>query len=209
MCRWGNLIGAQSERHLARLKTLVDRGARAFYLDSHISPGRFRVQRQARRMFPTFGKQLLMFRESSNDVDMLVMSLFPWYSYGDVVSPTAWQPAYLPDHSHLARLLIPDGEAFFGQEAAPPPSVHNLSTYTDRVNGPIADLSQHRGNSFILAPVQMLEKGREPGAPASLAEGLCAVMTKSWENYAARMASYGRAMGCREFPRPTCATGDG
>ena len=38
--RWGNLKGPQTARHLARVKVLLGRGMRAFYLDSHISPGR-------------------------------------------------------------------------------------------------------------------------------------------------------------------------
>ena len=55
------------------------------------------------------------------------------YAFGDVVSPGAWDPVYVQDHSHLARLLVPDGEAFFGQLAAPPPGVHNTSNYLVRV----------------------------------------------------------------------------
>lgn len=129
------------------------------------------------------------------------------YAYGDVVneygqpvSPT-WQPVFVADHSHWARMLVPDGEAVFGQLADPPPSCNNLSLFGDPVRGPIADLDQHRGNTFILATVSMLPKME---ASEQLRADVCAVMTKSWENYEARMKSYGRAMGCAEFPRPTC-----
>ena len=113
--RWGNLKGPQTTRHLARVKVLLGRGMRAFYLDSHISPGRVGAVRGMRQLDPRIGKQLLIFRESTNDVDILTMSVFGWYAFGDVVRPGAWDPVYLPDHSHLARLLVPDGEAFFGQ----------------------------------------------------------------------------------------------
>ena len=73
--RWGNLIGAQGARHLARIKTLVDRGARALYLDSHISPGRFRVQLAARRMFPVssmFTYKILEEEDGVLDVLLLI-----------------------------------------------------------------------------------------------------------------------------------------
>ena len=119
---------------------------------------------------------------------MLAMGQMPWYAYGDVVnehgegsSPT-WQPVFIADHSHWARLLVPDGEAVFGQVADPPPSCHNLSSFGDPANGPIADLSQHRGNTFMFAEVSMLEKLQ---SSASLVSGVCAVMTKSWENWEA------------------------
>ena len=81
-----------------------------------------------------------------------------------------------------ARLLVPDGEAVFGQVADPTPSCHNLSSFGDPANGPIADLSQHRGNTLMFAEVSMLEKLQ---SSASLASGVCAVMTKSWENWEA------------------------
>jgi hypothetical protein len=161
-----------------------------------------------RRAFPVLGKQLQIFRESSNDVDILVMGQMPWYAYGDVVnehgeaSSPAWQPVFVADHSHWARMLVPDGEVVFGQLADPPPSCHNTSLYGDPLLGPIADLSQHRGNTFILATISMLKDSKDSTEQARA--GVCAVMTKSWENYATRMDSYGRAMGCNEFPRPTC-----
>ena len=56
------------------------------------------------------------------------------------------------------RLLVPDGEAVFGQLADPPPSCQNLSLYSDPKRGPIADLDQWRGNSFILAAISSLGK---------------------------------------------------
>ena len=77
--RWGNLLGRQTDRVVARFKTLIGRGMRSFYLDSHISPGRFAAVRRMRQAFAGgLGRQLQIFRESSNDVDMLVMSLLPW-----------------------------------------------------------------------------------------------------------------------------------
>ena len=205
--RWGNLLGPQTDRLVARFKTLTMRGVRGFYLDSHIAPGRFEAVLKMRRAFPGLGKQLQIFRESTNDVDLLAMGLMPWYAYGDVVnehgeaSSPAWQPIFVADHSHWARMLVPDGEVVFGQIADPPPSCHNTSTWSDPLLGPIADLSQHRGNTFILATISMLPK---IDASEQLRAGVCAVMTKSWDNYVKRMASYGRAMGCKEFPRPTC-----
>ena len=161
-----------------------------------------------RRAFPALGKQIQIFRESSNDVDILAMGQMPWYAYGDVVnehgeaSSPAWQPVFVADHSHWARMLVPDGEVVFGQLADPPPSVRNTSNYADPLLGPIADLSQHRGNSFMLATIQMLTDPKE--SSEQVRAGTCAVMTKSWENYEARMNSYGHAMGCTYFPKPTC-----
>lgn len=83
-------------------------------------------------------------------------SILHWsrYAYGDVVnehgaaSSPAWQPVFVKDHSHWARLLIPDGEIVFGQLADPPPSCQNVSAFGDLVHGPVADLSQHRGISI-------------------------------------------------------------
>ena len=78
--QWGNLIGAQTDRLLARVKTLVGRGVRSFYMDSFIAPGRFEAVRRMRRAFAEggLGKQLFIFRESSNDVDILAMGQMPW-----------------------------------------------------------------------------------------------------------------------------------
>lgn len=120
---------------------------------------------------------------------------------GGAASSPAWQPVFVADHSHWARLLVPDGEAVFGQLADPPPSCQNLSLYSDPKRGPIADLSQWRGNSFILAAISSLGKMQ---ASRQVRDGVCAVMHKSWENYHLRMQSYGRAAGCKEFARPTC-----
>ena len=154
--------------------------------------------------------------------------------HGPESSP-AWQPVFLADHSHWARMLVPDGEVVFGQLADPPPSCSNVSSFGrylavsasdcesvpdsdsdsdsdpvsvslslgDPLLGPIADLKQHRGNTFIFATIQMLAK---LSASEHLKAGVCAVMTQSWENYQQRMVSYGRAMGCREFPRPFCSS---
>lgn len=209
--QWGNLIGPQTDRFVARVKTLVGRGIRAFYLDSHIAPGRFDAVLQIRRLFGAegLGRQLFIFRESTNDVDILAMGQMPWYAYGDVVnehgqeSSPAWQPVFVADHSHWARMLVPDGEVVFGQLADPPPSCRNVSAFGDPLHGPIADLQQHRGNTFMLATMSTLPK---LAMSEHLKAGVCAVMTKSWTNYQARMASYGRAMGCREFPRPLCSS---
>ena len=101
---------------------------------------------------------------------------------------------------------MPDGEAVFGQVADPPPSCHNVSLFGDPILGPIADLKQHHGNTFVLATIQLLKKLEtlKPEAQQRLRAGVCAVMVASWENYKVRMQSYGRAMGCKEFPRPTC-----
>ena len=118
-------------------------------------------------VFSTLGRQLFLFRESSNDVDMLAMGQMPWYAYGDVVnehgqvrhchpprpskqrgiflkvaivsvtqgaSPT-WQPVFVADHSHWARLLVPDGEAVFGQVADPPPTGLALPLMNTRGGG--------------------------------------------------------------------------
>ena len=46
------------------------------------------------------------------------------------------------------------------------------------MRGPIADLNQHRGNTFILATVSMLPKME---ASEQLKADVCAVMTKSWQ----------------------------
>ena len=68
-------------KQVARVKTLVGRGIRAFYLDSHIAPGRLNAVLEMRRAFAAngVGKQLFLFRESTNDVDTLAMGQMPWY----------------------------------------------------------------------------------------------------------------------------------
>ena len=79
--QWGNLVGPQTDRFVARVKTLVGRGIRAFYLDSHIAPGRVDAVLQIRRLFGAegLGRQLFIFRESTNDVDILAMGQMPWH----------------------------------------------------------------------------------------------------------------------------------
>ena len=55
-----NRLVAQADRLLARIKTLVGRGMRAFYLDSMIAPGRLHAVLRMRRAFPQFGPSARM-----------------------------------------------------------------------------------------------------------------------------------------------------
>eukprot|EP00041_Stephanoeca_diplocostata_P032943 m.1073746 g.1073746 ORF g.1073746 m.1073746 type:complete len:801 (-) comp24236_c0_seq7:249-2651(-) len=166
--------GEQLQRHVARVDRLVARGFRAFYWDSYISPGRIAG---ARRVRQRHGDQLFIVRESSGDIDMLVMSIFPWYN------EAAWTPQYASDHSHFARLLVPSGEVFFGELASPPPADDWLSS-----------LSMHKGNSFMWAYMQTVHN----------ASFHCELLRKSYANYVWRMSNYGEAKGCARFDPPTC-----